>query len=158
MRLKTGGVGLTLIELLVAITLMGILFGVSLQIFQTGLKAWEVVSQGVAFYKNSSRVMEMLTKELRQASRIQTIGENRILFHERGQKIRYLVRGKEVIREVENKSGKWEQSPKRPIAVFKTPVIMNFDRFPSNLIEIRITGGDKGVSSAVLIRNAEGEG
>lgn len=156
MRLKAGGAGLTLIELLVAITLMGVLFGVFLQIFQTGLRAWEIVSQGVAFYKNSSRVMEMLTKELRQTSRIQTIGENRILFHKRGQKIRYLVQGKEIIREVENR--KWEKSPKRPIAVFKTPVIIKFDLSPSNLIEIRIAGGDKEVSSAVLIRNAEGEG
>lgn len=140
--------GVTLVELLIAMFLFGMISMVAVNMYRAAMISWTKTSSQAQFTNNLLSTVQRLNVDVHEANNIIYARDKKIILAKGEKRIRYAVKetsqNVQIIREKKTENSKWEQDPKFPVADFaingpaNIPTI-NFNKLSPQQIHVEIS-------------------
>lgn len=150
--------GVTLVELLIVIALIGILSTAVAGLYRLSINTWHSSNNQAVFALNALNVFKSLTKDVHESEQIQTVSNTQVSLLHNDKEVRYLVQanGQDIQLKRELRflgSPDWEQNPKYPIAHFKVTDQINFEKISASLMDANFVTDNYQLQTSFSIRN-----
>ncbi|MBD3289453.1 prepilin-type N-terminal cleavage/methylation domain-containing protein [candidate division KSB1 bacterium] len=160
---KSGQYGLTLIELLIAISISGMLLVAIFQLYFAANQVWSSATKQFQLIQNYIKAIHYIARDVQQADAIDKVTKDYIRLVSGKDKIRYKITHKRkfitIIRYVNHQESKeWIQIPRFPVAEFSTEYIefesVRFKKISDIQIAFSIDDHDK-IFQTVITRRKQ---
>ncbi|HDI51532.1 MAG TPA: type II secretion system protein [Bacteroidetes bacterium] len=156
-KLTTLQAGVTLVEMLLVIAVLGILFVALMNIFQVSVTSFDKITTRSNFYHNAAKLLNLIVDEIKGVDQMKVVGDSSLSFQKSGTEFRYRLHQVDgqyyLIREKKLFSGEWEQSPKILLAQFPVPApMLKFEKKSPRQLFIEICQNNKKMSTTGFCR------
>ncbi|MBD3290211.1 prepilin-type N-terminal cleavage/methylation domain-containing protein [candidate division KSB1 bacterium] len=154
--------GHTLIELLISISISGLLLLAVFELYSSANQAWHITTRQFQFMQNYIKTVHCLSQDVRHSNAIEKVTKNYIRLAAEQEKIRYKIKYTPktvtIIREVQSEPGKkWIQQPRFPLSEFSTEYLkfesVKFKKINDVQIAFLIDEHEKTFRTALTRRN-----
>jgi len=116
--------GVTLIELLIAVSLFGIISVAVVQLYQAAMMNWTRSMSQAQLAENVMRLFQYLNVDVHEAGSFLQMKENVLVLARGDEHVRYSMQntndGLQIVRDVKKGNSPWRREPGFPVADFQT--------------------------------------